>query len=351
MHELKTVLKKSWMVGLVLLLGAAPCLAAPEYDGLYVLDGFGNVHTVDSAPAITAGIDFGYEVAKDIALTGDENGVVDGLYLLTGFGDVFSFGNAPSYPGVERPYFGWDIARDVETAHDYTDGVNGQSGFFILDGFGGVFPIGDPSKTYFKLYRTAQSIEVGEDRYLYWGWDVAVALEAAVLYDNSLEAIRTNGYYILDKLGGVHWNIEDEIGDIAIAPWAGVPQPYFGWDIARDFELTKTGMGYYLLDGYGAIHPVGDAALAFATTTAVAATPFFGWDIAKDIEIVSTETGAVSGLVLLDGYGGLHELGDVGIQNPLPLFTDEDSNPWDIAEDMEVSPFFEFVTDAVVSGP
>lgn len=341
------------MVCLVLLLGAAPCMAQPVYDGLYVLDAFGNVHTVDSAPVITTGIDFGFDVARDLALTGNETGFVDGMYMLTGYGDVFSFGNAPTFPGVERPYFGWDIARDVETAVDYTDEVNGISGFYILDGFGGVFPIGDVSKPYFKFYRTAQTLEAGEDRYAYWGWDVAAALEVAYLYDESADALRTNGYYVLDRLGGVHWNIEDENGDVALAPWVGMSQPYFGWDIARDFELTQTGKGFILLDGYGGMHPVGDAATLFPTLAGTGGTPLFGVgnDIGKDLEVVYTETGFISGLAVLSAYGGLHEVGNVGIQNPLPPFMDGDGNPWDIAEDMEISPFFEFVTDAVVTGP
>jgi hypothetical protein len=322
------------------------------YDGLYVLDGLGNVHTVDSAPVITTGIDFGSDLARDLALTGDETGTVDGMYLLTGYGDVFSFGNAPSYPGVERPYFGWDIARDIEPAVDYTDRVNGQSGFYILDGFGGVFPIGDTSRPYFKLYRGAQSIDAGEDRYNYWGWDVAVALKVAVIYNQGIDTIRSNGYYVLDKFGAVHWNIEDSLGDVKLAPWAGNPQPYFGWDIARDFELTSTSKGYFLLDGYGGIHPVGDAALAFASST-TAGTPLFGEgnDIGKDLELVYSETGYLSGMVVLDGYGGLHELGSVGIQNPPAPFTDGEGDPWDIARDMEIAPFYSFVTDAVVTGP
>jgi hypothetical protein len=260
---MKIVLKQTWLVFVVALFLATPAFATPVYDGLYILDGLGNVHTIDSAPVITTGINWGYDVARDIALTGDEMGDVDGMYLLSGFGDVYSFGNAPSYPGEYRPYYGWDIARDVETAVDYTDKVNGLTGFYILDGFGGVFPVGDASKPYFKLYRGAQSIDAGEDRYNYWGWDVAVDLEVAVVYSEGTEKIRTNGYYILDKFGAVHWNIEDGMGNVSRAPWNGEAQPYFGWDIARAFELTPTAKGYFLMDGYGGVHTVGDASLAF----------------------------------------------------------------------------------------
>jgi hypothetical protein len=352
---MKTVLKRTGLVVIAMLLLAAPAMAQSVYDGIYVLDGYGNVHTVDNAPLITTGVNWGWDVARDIALTGNETGVVTGLYELSGYGDVYAFGDAPTYPGIEVPYFGWDIARDVEVAVDYTQKMNGSTGYYVLDGFGGVFPVGDLTKPYFKVYRTAQSLDVGEDRYAYWGWDVAVDLEVAVYYDTTVENIHVNGYYILDKFGGVHWNIEDENGDVKVAPWSGKQaQPYFGWDIARAFEMTPTAQGYYLMDGYGGVHVVGDASIDFVVQPKGNPTPyfaFFGWDIAKDIELVVSETGFVNGVVVLDGYGGLHEAGDVTIQNPLPLFEDGNGDPWDIAKDLEISPFFEFVTDAVVSGP
>jgi len=352
---MKAIIRNTWLAGLLLLL-AAPVMAQPVYDGLYVLDGYGIVHTLDNAPVVSNGINFGADVAEDIALTGNETGYVDGMYLLTSYGDVFSFGNAPYYPGQERPYWGWDIARDVEPAVDWRVKKNGQAGFFILDGYGGVYTVGDPSVSELKVYRTVSGVTVpGQDRYLYWGWDVAVDLEVSVIYDESAEAIRFNGYYILDKFGGVHWNIENEAGNVQMAPWASMPQPYFGWDIARSLELTKTGKGYFLLDGYGGVHTAGDAALAFpspsgAGIAAVTTPSYFGWDIAKDIESVYDETGYIQGIALLDGYGQVHTMGNVPIVESLPPFNDG-SGLWDIARDMEISPFYAYVTDSVVTGP
>lgn len=329
---------------------ATPAIAAPVYDGLYVLDGNGNIHVVDAAPSISSGTNWGWDIARDIALTGNETGVVDGIYVLTGYGDIEVFGAAPAYTGVERPYWGWDIARDIETAPDWTDRVNGISGFYVLDGFGGVFPVGDLSRPYFKVYG-AKVWDIGSnseiDGYVYWGWDVAKDLETSVIYDESGSVLRTNGYYVLDALGGVHWCLEDELGDMVISPW-GFSQPYFGWDIARGIEMTPTFQGYYLLDGYGAVHAVGDASFASMGLGSGQATAqlFPGLDIAKDLEIVYDESGFVSqGMVVLDGMGGLTAQGNVTV-GAAPYTPGED-----IFKDIELSPFFTFVTDAVVTGP
>jgi hypothetical protein len=330
---------------------AAPAMAAPVYDGLYVLDGNGNVHAVDSAPVISPGINWGWDIARDIALTGNETGVVDGMYLLTGYGDVFAFGNAPEYAGVERPYWGWDIGRDLEPAPDWTSEVNDIAGFYVLDGYGGVFPVGDLSRPYFKVYGavigapTAGDPEI--DGYVYWGWDVAEDLEVSVIYDESEGTLRTNGYYILDAYGGVHWCLENQLGDPISTPW-GFSQPYFGWDIARSIRMTPTFKGYYLLDGYGSVHAVGDASFAPMGLGAAKATVqlFPGMDIAKDLEVVFDETGFTSqGMVILDGMGGLSTIGNVTV-GPAPYTPGED-----IFKDIELSPFFTFVTDAVVTGP
>jgi hypothetical protein len=330
---------------------AAPAMAAPVYDGLYVLDGNGNVHTVDAAPVISPGINWGWDIARDIALTGNETGVVDGMYLLTGYGDVFAFGNAPEYVGVERPYWGWDIGRDIEPAPDWTAQTNDIAGFYVLDGFGGVFPVGDLSLPYFKVYGArvwdiSTSMEV--DGYVYWGWDIAEDLEISVIYDESGSVLRLNGYYVLDAYGGVHWCLEDELGDPISTPW-GFTQPYWGWDIARGIEMTPTFKGYYLLDGYGAVHAVGDASFAFlglGPGIRGTAQLFPGTDIAKDLEIVYDETGYTSeGMVILDGMGGLTAMGNVTV-GPAPY-----TPGTDIFKDTELSPFFTFVTDAVVTGP
>jgi hypothetical protein len=297
---------------------------------------------VDAAPFISSGPAFGWDIARGIAVTGDDTGAVTGMYVLSGYGDIFAYGDAPALSG--GPYWAWDIARDITIAPDYTDQVNGIAGVYVLDGFGGVFPVGDTARSYFRVYGSKvydYILDQEVDGYVYWGWDVAQDLEVAVIYDQNDKVIRSNGYYILDKLGGVHWCLEDENGDPVDSPW-GFTQPYFGWDIARAIEMTPTFQGYYLLDGFGAVHAVGDAKVAPNTPGTSA---LFGWDIARDLECVYDESGyTVEGLVVLDGMGGLYTSGNASV-GAAPVFAD------DIAKDMELSPFFTFVTDAVVSGP
>lgn len=369
MRELRTLLKRVVLVALLAVAFVAPASAAVVYDGIYILDGYGNVHTLDNAPVITTGVNAGFDNSRALALIGNETGEVDGMYILDGYGDVFAHpegGNTPEYPGVYRPMWGWDIARDVEPIMDWSVKKNGIAGFYILDGFGGVFPVGDMSKPFVKVYRSVQSLEAGEDRYLYWGWDVAVDIEVAPIYDESYDflnaganssssgntgALRGTGYYILDKFGGVHWNLEDENGNVVRAPWYQTsPQPYFGWDIARSFKLTTSGKGYFLLDGYGGLHAVGDAkAAGFLPPSG--STPPYTLDIAKDLQPVFDETGYTKGMFVMNGYGQILEYGQANVVNPMPLFKDENGDLWDIAKDMEVSPFFNFVSEAVVTGP
>lgn len=92
------------------------------------------------------------------------------------------------------PYFGFDIARDLELA----------ANFYVLDGFGGVHagggaPVLNPTTPYF-------------------GFDIARDLELVAA-----------GFYVLDGFGEVHAGG----GASAISP----ATPYFGFDIAKDLEF------------------------------------------------------------------------------------------------------------------
>jgi hypothetical protein len=76
--------------------------------------------------------------------------------------------------------------------------------------------------------------------------------------------------------------------------------PYWpGWDIATGVTLDDAGGGY-ILDGFGGVHPFGDAPPV--TTTAY----WPDWDIARAISEYSSSPPA--GYVL-DGFGGLHPFG------------------------------------------
>jgi hypothetical protein len=140
----------------------------------------------------------------------------------------------------------------------------------------------------------------------YFGWDRARDIELTP---------SGTGYYVLDCYGGAY--------RAGSAPSFAPPIPYFGWDIAKDLELTSDGTGYYILEGYGGVHP-GGPALSLSPST-----PYFGWNIARDFELTPSGTG----YYVLDGYGGVHAGGDASSLSPsTPYFG------WDIARDLELTP-------------
>lgn len=116
---------------------------------------------------------------------------------------------------------------------------------------------------------------------------------------------------ILDGFGGIH-----SCGSAQSPTWK---TPDFGWDIARDMEITPTRLGCWILDGYGIVHAVGDA-------TPVMFSVLFNRDMAVDLEMA--EDGA--GGWVLDTYGGIHPVGNA------PNLEQESYFGWDIAVDLEM---------------
>jgi hypothetical protein len=249
-------------------------------NGYYVLDRWGGVHIGGAAAALIPPAPyFGWDIARDMEL----NSAGTGYYVLDGWGGIHA-GGAASVLTPATPYFGWDIARDMELTPAGT-------GYYVLDGYGGIHRGGAAS--------------VLTPATPYFGWDIA--------RDMVLTPAGT-GFYVLDGWGGIH------AGGAASALIPATP--YFGWDIARDMVLTPAGTGFYVLDGYGGIHKGGTA------STLSPATPYFGWNIARDMEL----TPAGTGFYVLDGHGGLH----AGGAAPLPL----PATPyfgWDVAIDMEIA--------------
>lgn len=133
----------------------------------------------------------------------------------------------------------------------------------------------------------------------YFGFDVAVDFE-----------LTRAGVIVLDGYGGLHAG-----GGAALSPPA---TPYFGFDIARDLELASA--GFYVLDGFGVVHAGGGAAPMAPST------PFFGFDVAVDMELASP------GVYVLDGFGGLHAGGGAPLMTPAtPYFG------FNVARDMELA--------------
>ena len=213
----------------------------------YVLDRFGGVNPWAAPNPAAPTPYFGFDIARDLELASV------GFYVLDGFGGIHA-GNGADAVGPATPYFGFDIARDLELA---------TTGFYVLDGFGGSHAGGG-----------APAIAAPPP---YFGFDVAVDLELAPI-----------GIYVLDAFGGVH----AADGAPAVSP----ATPYFGFDIARDIELAQA--GYYVLDGLGGVHHGGSAPPMDPPT------PYFWFDAAEDLVLAS------HGYYVLDAYGGIHDGGN-----------------------------------------
>ncbi|MHB8573123.1 MAG: C39 family peptidase [Candidatus Dormibacteria bacterium] len=239
----------------------SPAVPSPATDNsgrLYILDGWGGVHPVGSAPPVGLS---DYWPGTDLArsLTVLPGGGAPGGYVLDAFGGVHQFGSAA--PVEQAAYWpGWDIARGLA--------LTGPGRGYVLDGWGALHPFGGAPV---------------DGTGAYWpGWDIA---RAVAVYPSG-------GGYVLDGWGGLH--------PFGGAPAARIDAYWAGWDIARGLALLPSGGGY-VLDGFGSLHAFGGA------PQLASGTYWPGWDIARGVTLW-TGSGSPGGWVL-DGYGGLHGFG------------------------------------------
>jgi len=150
---------------------------------------------------------------------------------------------------------------------------------------------------------------------IYFVWENGYFTNSDIFFTAYPVFVPTGSLYVLDRFGGVHAG--------GGAPGLIPPSTYFGWNIARDLELTPAGGGIYVLDGYGGVHRGGAAPVLTPTTT------YFGWDIARDMELTSSGTGYYE----LDGYGGVHAGGAAPVLTPPAAYLG-----WDIAKDLQLTP-------------
>jgi hypothetical protein len=134
--------------------------------------------------------------------------------------------------------------------------------------------------------------------------------------------------YTLDGYGGLH--------PFGNAPAISSPSPTWpNWDIARGIAIapnsTSTSVTGYVLDGWGGIHPF--AAGAASAPPPVRDGPYWpGWDIARGI-VLSTPT---SGYVL-DGWGGIHPFATGSTPDPAGVSATAYWPNWDIARGIVLS--------------
>jgi hypothetical protein len=233
----------------------------------YLLDGFGGIHSVNGAPAVSAVPYYGWDIARDLVYLPNHTGGFE----LDGFGGIHPFGiggnPAPAIPSGAPYWAGHDLARSMVM----TSNTQG----YVLDAYGGIHPIGGaPSVT-------------GAP---YFGFDIA----------RDLTMLNTTSGYVLDGNGGIH--------SFGGAPTVSGP-PYYGFDIARDLVVTGPASGYEL-DGYGGIHNFGTAPAV--TGGAGSGTP--GSDVARSLVITEADN---NGGLLMDAYGKTFTWGD-GLAIPRP---------------------------------
>ena len=317
---------------------------------------------------------FAYDIVRDIEIAPDWSNVTNGyggLVLLDGNGGIHAIGNVnfPKYPGGGSRQGGADQLTSYPTALLISSVATDSEVAAVAGG-----PLSGESPSATPVFP-------------YFGYDIARDLEVSSEYvevsDPITDSYRTvammNGYYILDGNGAIHScrlplnfdptgdgfvtevDVDNEdfgepINNRPLAPpWSTDNVPYFGFDIARDIELTASGNGCYLLDGFGAVHLIGDAHHSFPNSI----TTYFGFDIARDLKVVPNlgedDNGdgkldristANVGLYVLDGYGVVHVAGDpekvtdFGInEQPVAGF-----NP--VFNGLEISPAFRGVTES-----
>ncbi|HZR13533.1 MAG TPA: hypothetical protein VFC33_09795 [Acidimicrobiia bacterium] len=236
----------------------------------------------------------------------------------------------PPFPN--QPYWqGWDIATGVALLHD------GTCRGYVLDGWGGFHPFGNPPppalfggkhavgqvvahnmaiegsdvlnptnppvrgaviNTHAKAYPfgangvTPVTYATNDQSYLYNVPTRAISLDPAP----AGSAYNLNGATI-DAWGGIHpFSTVTETIDTCNAPY------WPKWNIVRGLALLPNGQGGFTLDGWGGVHAFGKAQLATPPDTYWG--PSFGhkaWDIARGVAIDNNGNG-----VVLDGWGGLH---------------------------------------------
>ena len=124
---------------------------------------------------------------------------------------------------------------------------------------------------------------------------------------------------MLDGWGGLH--------PAGNAPNLADTSYWPGWDIARGFAIFPDGAGGYVLDGWGGVHPVG-------TAPAVGGFAYWpGWDIARGIALAPWSSAASPQGWVLDGWGALHPFGGAPELQASAYW-----HGWDIARGIVVTP-------------
>lgn len=244
-------------------------------SGGYEMTVFGDIIRLGSPPNIAGSLDLHFPVAKDLEKARAKNGA-DDLVVLTGDG-VVSFVQDP-WSNINQEFlFSYSSAFPMGRAVDM-EMSSTSHGFWVLTDFGGIYRAGDclPSGEGAAVPGTL-GFPLGYDVLFGNMRDPNVANPGgASLRAVSLVVIETTGdslaegYVILDSQGG-HYQLNPDGSPVEAGTYAGAPHgsplklldpeayewPFFaGLDIARDAELHSSQRGLVVLDGWDGIHPV-----------------------------------------------------------------------------------------------
>lgn len=320
--------------------------ATNAWQGAYILDGLGGIHYINDGEVLAMMKRGGRDAANSGVIQGQTAGT-EMFYSIFGFRPIYTqdFRGTGNPPGP-APYFGFDIARDLEIAVRWTQistvTVANSVTKAALAATRGI--LDENLST--RITLPASRADFTNPNY---GANVAI----------------TSGYYILDGNGAVHSLLEDKDGNPVPAAWEDAATgnyasdltediPWFGFDIAEDLEILPNQNGFALLNSFGSVfflpgHATNGTPLnlsdvvktsAFTNNDPSGSVPFFGFDVARGLKLVEDSTGMVTGFYVIDAFGEVHAAGEAVpiTSDKLPTFT------FDIARDVEVSPFYRPIT-------
>jgi hypothetical protein len=244
--------------------------------GYYILDSFGGRHRVGNPVNIVGPVYFGNNIARDLEKADCSVSGVSDLVVLDGYGAVHFVAESGCniaqdfyfQTESQNPPFQEGRAVDVQMTAD-------SAGFWVLTDYGEIFRAGSAGTT----------AVVGTDQTGVLGFEIPTMRDPGTLNltpnGTSLRAVsfvaidedgnsQADGYVVLDSMGG-QFRYEADGTEVVAGSRAGQPAndpehlldpssyvwPFFpGLDIARDIELHQTQQGVVILDGWDGIHPV-----------------------------------------------------------------------------------------------
>ena len=200
-------------------------IATTTPGGIYVLNGNGAVTALNGAPW-HGGVEFGSDLARDIAVMPDN----DGYVVLSGAGTVHKFGSAGRADTLGPLGMPYDPSRD--RARSIAIMPDGKGYAILLDN--GILSL--------------------------WGSATPLAAIGGPLFlDDDARAIQVMpdgaGIVVLDRYGRVH-----KFGSATTGAVGAAVSPNWGIDVARDivlFNVFGQSFGYYILDSWGGVWPGG----------------------------------------------------------------------------------------------